>query len=142
MDRIETLLDEVYVSQERVSRDEIYRRAVAAELPGDVVTALAALPEGEYAQDEVEEALAPHTGRTGAAGVPAEKLGDPDVLRELGELHRTRLDTLRHGSEQALARHTARMSELENEYLRRFPEREIAAQRLRTGARQRSDQPV
>jgi Family of unknown function (DUF6158) len=139
MDRIETLLDEVYVGEERVSRDEIYRRAVAAQLPGPLVTALEKLPEGEYAQDEVEEALGqvgPPEAEPGE-GVPAERLPDDDLLRELGELHRTRVETLRHGSDQALARSTARTEELEAEYLRRFPDREIDPERLREGARQR-----
>jgi hypothetical protein len=143
MDRIETLLDEVYVSQERVTRDEIYRRAVAADLPGELVTVLEKLPEGEYAQDEVEEALAqvgPPEPEPGA-GVPAAELSDPDLLRELGDLHRTRTTTLRHGSDQALARHTERSAELEGDYLRRFPDREVDPERLRSGARQRSALP-
>jgi Family of unknown function (DUF6158) len=139
MDRIETLLDEVYVGEERVSRDEIYRRAVAAELPGPMVTTLEKLPEGEYAQDEVLEALAqvgPPQAEPGE-GVPGEQLSDEDLLRELGELYRTRLDTVRHGSDQALARSTERTGELEAEYLRRFPDREVDPERLRAGARQR-----
>lgn len=142
MDRIDALLDEVYVGQERVSRDEIYRRAVAAELPAESITALDALPEGEYAQDEVVEAL----GETGVAapgsgdgtGIAGSELADEDLLRELGELYRTRLETLRHGSDHALARHTERMTELESEYLRRLPEREVDPERLRAGARQRT----
>jgi len=139
MDRIETLLDEIYVGEERVSRDEIYRRAVAAELPGPQVTALEKLPEGEYAQDEVVEALAqvgPPQAEPGT-GVPAEQLSDDDLVRELGELHRTRVETLRHGSDQALARSSERTEELENEYLRRLPDREVDPDRLREGARQR-----
>jgi uncharacterized protein DUF6158 len=70
-------------------------------------------------------------------GIPAEDLTDEDLLRELGELHRTRHDTLRHGSDQALTTHTERMYELEREYLRRFPQREVDPQRLRSGARTR-----
>jgi hypothetical protein len=38
MDGIETLLDEVYHGQERMSRDVIYARAVAAELPAEALT--------------------------------------------------------------------------------------------------------
>jgi hypothetical protein len=140
MDTIAMLLDEIYVGQERVSRDEIYRRAVAMDLPGPVITMLDQLPEGEYAQDEVEEALAQVGGVQAAPGegVPAGQLPDEDLLRELAELHRTRTQTLRHGSEQALARHSGRTEELEDEYLRRFPEREVDPQRLREGARERS----
>ena len=70
-------------------------------------------------------------------GVPAADLSDDDLYRELHELYRTRLDTLRHGSEQALATHTERMTELEADYLRRQPQREIDPERLREGARQR-----
>jgi hypothetical protein len=72
-----------------------------------------------------------------AEGVPAADLSDEDLFRELNELYRTRLDTLRHGSEHALAHHTSRMMELEPEYLRRQPQREVDPERLREGARQR-----
>ncbi len=71
-------------------------------------------------------------------GVPAADLADADLFRELYELYRTRLDALRHGSENALSTHTARMMELETEYLSRFPEREVDPERLREGARQRT----
>jgi len=144
METIDTLLDEVYVGEERVSRDEIYRRAVAADLPATVITTLEKLPEGEYAQDEVAEALAqlgsPEPERPG--GIPAGELTDEDLLREMGELHRTRTQTLRHGSDQALARHTERSAELELEYLARFPRREVDPERLREGARERAGQPA
>ncbi len=52
------LVDELYVAQERIDRDEIYRRAVAAELPSDDMAVLDRLPEGEYAEDELNEAIA------------------------------------------------------------------------------------
>ncbi|HEX5741786.1 MAG TPA: hypothetical protein VFY17_09580 [Pilimelia sp.] len=55
--RIGALLDEVFVGQERVSRAEIYQRAVAEELPGEVLDRVGALPEGEYTIDEAAEAL-------------------------------------------------------------------------------------
>jgi hypothetical protein len=58
-------------------------------------------------------------------------LSDGDVLRELKRLHDTRHETLRHGSEAALDNHTRRTIELEAEYLRRFPSREVDPQRLR-----------
>jgi hypothetical protein len=71
-------------------------------------------------------------------GVPGPQLSTDDLLRELAELHRTRHDTLRHGSDQALANHDGRLAELEGEYRHRFPEREVDPQRLRSGARARS----
>ena len=46
---VDAILDELYVGQERVTRDEIYRRVVSAEAPVEIVTALDSLPEGEYA---------------------------------------------------------------------------------------------
>jgi hypothetical protein len=52
------LVDELYVAQERIDRDEIYRRAVAAGLPSDDMAVLDRLPEGEYAEDELNEAIA------------------------------------------------------------------------------------
>ena len=51
------LLDEVYTGFERHSRDEIERRAAAADLPAAALTRIGALPEGEYTQDEAAEAL-------------------------------------------------------------------------------------
>lgn len=75
--------------------------------------------------------------RTTIDGVPADQLSDEDLRRELASVHRTRHDTFRHGSAQALAHHDQRMAELETEYLRRFPEREVDPQRLTAGARAR-----
>jgi hypothetical protein len=63
-------------------------------------------------------------------GIPADELDEADLLRELGSLHRTRLDTLRHAPDPALATHLARTVELETEYLRRWPAREIDPDRL------------
>ena len=68
------------------------------------------------------------------AGVEPTALDTEDLMRELGHLHDTRNDALRHGSEAALTHHTRRMAELEQEYLRRFPEREVDPQRLRDGS--------
>jgi hypothetical protein len=65
--------------------------------------------------------------------IDAQELGDGDLLRELASLHRTRNDTFLHGPAQALAHHTERMDELEIEYLRRFPQRNVDAARLRPG---------
>ncbi|WP_320067692.1 hypothetical protein [Micromonospora sp. RTGN7] len=54
---LDDLLDEIYHGQERISQADIYRRAVAAELPAALLTRIAALPEGEYAVDEVADLL-------------------------------------------------------------------------------------
>jgi hypothetical protein len=50
--------DQLFVGQERISREDVYRRAVAAELPPAEMVALDRLPEGEYSQDELIEAIA------------------------------------------------------------------------------------
>ena len=68
-------------------------------------------------------------------GVPAHELSEDDLFRELGQLCATRCQTLRHGSDQALATHTRRIQELEADYLRRHPQREIDPDRTREGAR-------
>ncbi len=69
-------------------------------------------------------------GRDGE-GVSAGELSDDDLMRELTQLHRTRHDTLLHAPTQALQRHSERTTELELEYLRRRPERDIDETRLR-----------
>lgn len=74
-------------------------------------------------------------------GLPAARLSEDDLLRELDSLHRTRHQTFLHGSTSALAAHTERTRELEDEYLRRHPERQIDPDRLRAGARARAGQP-
>ncbi len=71
----------------------------------------------------------PHSD--GSLGIPPADLSDDDLLRELASLHDTRHQTLRHGSDSALQHHNRRMAELESEYLRRFPEREVDSARLR-----------
>ena len=68
-----------------------------------------------------------------ALGVIPSTLTDDDLFRELEQLYQTRFETLRHGSEDALANPTRRTAELEREYLRRSPEREIDPARLRDG---------
>jgi hypothetical protein len=68
---------------------------------------------------------------------PGELTGD-DLMRELGHLYETRLDALRHASDQALDEHTHRTAQLEAEYLRRHPDREIDPERMREGARARN----
>lgn len=76
-------------------------------------------------------------GSQQTTGPSAADLSTDDLLRELAHLHETRTATLRHGSASALQAHTHRMAALEQEYLRRFPEREVDPERLREGARER-----
>ncbi|MEV6650955.1 DUF6158 family protein [Streptomyces sp. NPDC051219] len=70
-------------------------------------------------------------------GVDPARLEEQDLLRELETIHRTRHDTLLHGSLDALHAHNIRMAELEGEYLRRHPDRPAAEGRTREGARAR-----
>ena len=65
-------------------------------------------------------------------GIQAAELTDEDLYRELASPHRTRLDTLRHAPDPALAMHLTRTAELEAEYLRRRPDREVNLDRLTT----------
>ena len=67
----------------------------------------------------------------GEMGIDPVELSDEDLMRELRSLHRTRLDTLRHGPEAALDHHLRRTAELESEYLTRHPGREVDPHRLR-----------
>ncbi|WDZ84941.1 DUF6158 family protein [Micromonospora cathayae] len=64
-------------------------------------------------------------------GIDPAELGDEDLIREMHSLHRTRLDTLRHAADSALANHLRRTAELETEYLARHPGREVDPSRLR-----------
>ncbi len=73
-------------------------------------------------------------------GVPARELKDEALERELEHLHETRHDTFLHGSEDALAFHSTRTSELEADYLRRNPDRVIDARRTRIGNRELAGQ--
>lgn len=71
-------------------------------------------------------------------GIDPATLDDPHLLKELETIHRTRHETLLYGSADALEAHTNRMGALEEEYLRRHPERQVAAGRTREGARART----
>ena len=64
-----------------------------------------------------------------------EDLTETDLIRELEHLHRTRHETFLHGAPHALREHSNRTGELEGEYLRRHPEREVDPARTRSGAR-------
>ncbi|MEU5401367.1 DUF6158 family protein [Streptomyces sp. NPDC005963] len=71
-------------------------------------------------------------------GIEAARLGDQELIRELETIHRSRHDTLLYGSPAALSAHTTRMAELEEEYVRRHPDRRVSAGRTREGARART----
>lgn len=74
-------------------------------------------------------------------GMPAGGLYDDDLRREVEQLHRTRHETMLHGSEDALQNHTARMLELEQEFIRRFPlEAAPDGRRTRAGSRAEAGQ--
>lgn len=74
------------------------------------------------------------------SGVEPTALTDEDLERELSHLHETRHDTFLHGSEDALQVHTDRTDALEQEYLRRNPDRVVDARRTRHGSRELSGQ--
>jgi hypothetical protein len=69
------------------------------------------------------------------SGVSPRELAEADLIRELAHLHRTRHDTFLHGSPDALREHSNRLMALEEDYLRRHPEREVDPARTRSGAR-------
>ncbi|WP_330300071.1 MULTISPECIES: DUF6158 family protein [unclassified Streptomyces] len=71
-------------------------------------------------------------------GPSAGRLEEGRLMKELEAIHRTRHETLLHGSDEALVTHTQRMDELEGEYLRRHPERAQTPGRTRSGARART----
>jgi hypothetical protein len=79
---LDAFLDHVYEyhGQERLSRDEIHRAAVTAELPADQLSIVDGLPEGEYAQDEAAEALrlVPDLFSPGDTGAMAGQPPTPD----------------------------------------------------------------
>ncbi|MCX4782194.1 DUF6158 family protein [Streptomyces sp. NBC_01264] len=75
---------------------------------------------------------------TREAGPSAGGLEEGRLMKELEAIHRTRHETLLHGSQDALVTHTRRMEELEREYVRRHPERAQTTGRTRSGARART----
>ncbi|GAA0797319.1 DUF6158 family protein [Spirilliplanes yamanashiensis] len=76
----------------------------------------------------------PHALTEDEPGIDPATLSDDDLIRELHSLHRTRLDTLRHGPDAALNNHLRRTAELESEYLTRHPGREVDQGRLTQGS--------
>lgn len=73
-------------------------------------------------------------------GVPPTVLSDEALERELLHLHETRNDTFLHGSDDALEFHTERTALLEQEYVRRNPDRVPDARRTRHGSRELAGQ--
>jgi hypothetical protein len=67
----------------------------------------------------------------GPAPHPVRTLADGDLFRELDQLYRTRLETLRRGSDAAVENSDRRIAELEKEYFQRHPRREVSPRRLR-----------
>jgi hypothetical protein len=72
--------------------------------------------------------------RPAEAGIAAADLSDEDLLRELEQLHRTRHEAFLHAPAPALQHHSERTAELEHEYLRRNPERDVDQSRVRDHA--------
>ena len=56
-------------------------------------------------------------------GRPASELGDEELEAQGTQAHATRNWVFLHGSAEQFSRHTRRMLELEEEYVRRFPRR-------------------
>ena len=65
-------------------------------------------------------------------GIDPRELSEEDLFRELHMIHSSRHETLRHGPDDALEHHTRRLTELEAEYLRRYPQREVDPGRVRS----------
>ncbi len=124
---------------ERRSQDHGKRRGKSRDSrPGCVGSGSVRAPGGrkqwwEHDVDTVDEEGEDIT----VTGVAPANLDEADLERELAQLHRTRHETFLHGSTQALQHHSERTAELELEYLRRHPEREIDDQRLRDGVQPR-----
>jgi hypothetical protein len=69
------------------------------------------------------------------SGPAPTELGDHDLLRELKHLHETRHEAFLHGSDAALTHHSERTIALEQEYIRRRPQRAVEDDRLRAARR-------
>ncbi len=54
---LDAYLDDAFAAHERLSAGDLQRGAIAAGLSAEALTAVDALPDGEYAQDEAAEAL-------------------------------------------------------------------------------------
>jgi hypothetical protein len=89
--------------------------------------------DGDHVHDQGSVAAGYVVAETDELGIDPAELADEDLIREMQSLHRTRLDTLRHAADTALANHLRRTAELETEYLSRHPGREVDPGRLRDG---------
>lgn len=58
-------------------------------------------------------------------GPTVEQLSEEELLRQLEHLHSTRHEMFLHASTQAMVAHSERQHLLEDEYLRRHPDRDI-----------------
>ncbi|GAA4666074.1 DUF6158 family protein [Gordonia humi] len=67
--------------------------------------------------------MSPTTGSAGPAGRPAHELTDAELEQQGATAHETRNWVFLNGTAEQFATHTARMLELEQEYLRRHPMR-------------------
>lgn len=117
---------------ESLRRDEF-----AADPSGAAFDPAEASPEQrmrEWDGDHVRDTADPLAADEIDLGVDPAELTDDDLIREMQSLHRTRLDTLRHAADAALATHLRRTAELETEYLTRHPGREVDPARLRDGS--------
>lgn len=63
---------------------------------------------------------------------PTHELDDEQLVAELAQLYETRLRTLRYGADDAWHASDRRTAELEGEYLRRHPGREVWPRRVRS----------
>jgi hypothetical protein len=133
------VLTDLYDGADRMTRDEISRRASAISARADVIAALETLPDGEYTLDEVLDVIdVEFLVEPIGLGIEPAALTDEDLMRELAQVHNRRNETFRHGSDDALEQLNRRTVQLEGEYLRRFPSREVDERRLRSGARRRN----
>ena len=97
----------------------------------DVMGVIRTGPGAEAGADPAPAAAQRH-------GVDPGALDESALVRELAHLHATRHETFLHGSVDALAEHTSRTAELEQEWVRRHPDRDVDVQRTRAGARSRA----
>ena len=91
-------------------------------------------PDGERAGHDAARAAHDRSASDAVRpgdGLDPRALSEEELLRELASLHGTRHETFRHGSAAALTHHDRRTAELEREYLRRFPDREVDPRRVR-----------
>ncbi|HEX5495780.1 MAG TPA: DUF6158 family protein [Mycobacteriales bacterium] len=68
--------------------------------------------------------------RRSAPDRSAANLSEQELRQELEHLHATRHEMFLHASAQAMVAHSERQHALEDEYLRRHPDREIDPGRL------------